>query len=72
MGADYKHMHLQVCELDIENIVTETIFHTKYDNFHVWISTITKILHQKELCNLYTSPNITVMKSRRMRWTGHV
>jgi hypothetical protein len=28
-------------------------------------------LHDVELCNLYTSPNITrVIKSRRMRWVG--
>jgi hypothetical protein len=30
-------------------------------------------LHNKELHNLYTSPNIIRMiKSRRMRWAGHV
>jgi hypothetical protein len=30
-------------------------------------------LHNEELHNLYTSPNITRMiKSRRMRWAGHV
>jgi hypothetical protein len=30
-------------------------------------------LHNKELHNLYISPNIIrVMKSRRMRWVGHV
>jgi hypothetical protein len=30
-------------------------------------------LHNEELRNLYTSPNIIkVIKSRRMRWTGHV
>jgi len=29
-------------------------------------------LHNKELHNLYASPNIIrVMKSRRRRWTGH-
>jgi len=29
--------------------------------------------HDEELHNLYLSPNvITVIKSRRMRWTGHV
>jgi hypothetical protein len=30
-------------------------------------------LHNEELNNLYSSPNIIrVIKSRRMRWTGHV
>jgi hypothetical protein len=32
-----------------------------------------KKLHNKELNDLYSSPNIVrVIKSRRMRWTGHV
>jgi hypothetical protein len=31
------------------------------------------VLHNDELCNLYSSPNIIrVIKSRRMRWAGHV
>ena len=30
-------------------------------------------LHNVELCDLYCSPNIVrVIKSRRMRWAGHV
>jgi len=30
-------------------------------------------LHNEELCNLYTSPNIIrVIKSRRMTWVGNV
>jgi hypothetical protein len=30
-------------------------------------------LHNDELCNLYSSPNIVrVIKSRRIRWAGHV
>jgi len=32
-----------------------------------------KKLHNKELNDLYSSPNIVrVIKSRRMRWAGHV
>jgi hypothetical protein len=32
-----------------------------------------KKLHNKELHNLYHSPNINRMiKSRRIRWTGHI
>jgi hypothetical protein len=30
-------------------------------------------VHNEELHNLYSSPNIiTMIKSRRMRWAGHV
>jgi hypothetical protein len=30
-------------------------------------------LHKKELHNLYSSPSIIrIIKSRRMRWAGHV
>jgi hypothetical protein len=30
-------------------------------------------LHKEELCDLYSSPSIIRMiKSRRMRWAGHV
>jgi hypothetical protein len=32
-----------------------------------------KKLHNEELHNLYSSPNITrIIKSRTMRWAGHV
>jgi hypothetical protein len=32
-----------------------------------------RILHKKELYALYSSPNIIrVIKSRRLRWAGHV
>jgi hypothetical protein len=29
-------------------------------------------LHNDELHNLYSSPNVRVIKSRIMRWAGHV
>jgi hypothetical protein len=29
-------------------------------------------LHNKELHNLYLSPNVRMIKSRRIRWVGHV
>jgi hypothetical protein len=29
-------------------------------------------LHNEELHNLYSLPSIRMMKSRRMRWAGHV
>jgi hypothetical protein len=30
-------------------------------------------LHNEELCDLYSSPSIfRIIKSRRMRWAGHV
>jgi hypothetical protein len=29
-------------------------------------------LHNEELHNLYYTPNIRVIKSRRVRWVGHV
>jgi hypothetical protein len=29
-------------------------------------------LHNEELNDMYSSPNIRMIKSRRMRWEGHV
>jgi uncharacterized protein YcaQ len=29
-------------------------------------------LHNEELCDLYCSPNIRVIESRKIRWAGHV
>jgi len=32
-----------------------------------------RVLHNEELCDLYFAPDIIrVIKSRRMRWMGHV
>jgi hypothetical protein len=52
-----------------ENRVLRRIFGPKRDEVTVeW-----RKLHNEELNNLYSSPNIVwVIKSRRMRWAGHV
>jgi hypothetical protein len=52
-----------------ENRVLKRIFGAKGEEVvGSWIR-----LHNEQLCNLYTSSNIIrVIKSRRMRWAGHV
>jgi len=52
-----------------ENRVVEGIFGTKRDVVRgEW-----RKLHNEELNDLYSSSNIVlVIKSRRMRWAGHV
>jgi hypothetical protein len=52
-----------------ENRVLRRIFRPKRDGvMGGW-----RKLHNEELHNLYSSPNIiTIIKSRRMRWAGHV
>ena len=52
-----------------ENRVLRKIFGPKRDE----VTGEWRKLHNKELNNLYSSPNIVrVIKSRRMRWAGHV
>jgi hypothetical protein len=42
-------------------------------NFTLYLISDWKKLHNEELHNLYSSPNIIRMiKSKRMRWAGHV
>jgi hypothetical protein len=51
-----------------ENRVLRRIFGPKREEDGSW-----RKLHNDELYNLYSSPNIVrVIKSRRMRWAGHV
>jgi hypothetical protein len=51
-----------------ENRVLRNIFGPKREEDGSW-----RKLHNDELHDLYSSPNIVrVIKSRRMRWAGHV
>jgi hypothetical protein len=58
------------CRLRVfENKVLRRIFGPKRDE----VTGEWRRLHNKELYSLYSSPNIIrVMKSRRLRWAGHV
>jgi hypothetical protein len=51
-----------------ENRVLRVIFGPKRDE----VTGEWRKLHSGELHNLYSSPDIRQIKSRRMRWVGHV
>ena len=57
------------CRLSVfENRILRRIFGPKRDGNGEW-----KRLHNEELHSLYRSPDIVmVIKSRRLRWAGHV
>ena len=51
-----------------ENSILRRIFGSNWDENGEW-----RRLHNEELHRLYRSPNIDrVIKSRRLRWAGHV
>jgi len=53
---------------EFENRVLRRIFGPKKDKTGEW-----RKLHNEEINELYSSPSIVqVIKSRRMRWAGHV
>jgi len=52
----------------LENRVLRTIFGPK----RAEVTGEWRRLHTEELYSLYSSPNIRAIKSRRMRWAGHV
>jgi hypothetical protein len=71
MGVKLGHLTLREEHrlMVFENRVLRRIFRPKREEVvRGW-----RGLHNEELCNLYTSPNIIrVIKSRRMRWAEHV
>ena len=67
MGADIEREERKLSVS--ENMVLRRIFGPRRDE----VTGEWRRLHNEELNDLYSSPNIVrVLKSRRMRWAGHV
>jgi hypothetical protein len=65
LDLDIHWLYLRV----FENRVLRRIFEPKRDE----VTGEWRKLHNKELCDLYSLPSIIrIIKSRRMRWEGHV
>jgi hypothetical protein len=61
----------RIIESKTPSVVTNTYNNT--DNYYYDVTGDWRKLHNEELHNLYSSPNIIIIiKSRRMRWAGHV
>ena len=63
------YFYVTIVQIVFENMVLRRIFGPRRDKvMREW-----RKLHNKELNDMYSSPNIVrVIKSRRMRWAGHV
>jgi len=62
-------LSMYLCHMMFENMVLRGIFGPRRDE----VTGEWRRLHNEELNDLYSSPNIVkVIKSRRMRWAGHV
>jgi hypothetical protein len=69
LHTHFNLLHLNNLNNKIENKVLRRIFGPKRDE----VTGRWRKLHNEELRDLYSSPSIIrIIKSRRMRWAGHV
>jgi hypothetical protein len=62
-----QNQNVRIANESFENVATFRYLGITLTNQNSW-----RKLHNDELHNLYSSLNIRVIKSRRMRWAGHV